>query len=360
MRILHVVIDGELAGGQLVAEKLISGARARGHEALIVSPSRGAFTERAERDGIPVRTVDVSRAFKLGGLLRLRRLIRAERIELVHTHAMLASNLLSRVASRSSGTPVVSHAHGAEVFRPGAAGRVYRLLDNLTARWCARVIAVSDDTRRRLIEQGIPARLIETVYNGLDPPESPPEPGLRALGLDRRQVIACVGRLEPAKGQAELIEAAAEVPDAVVLLIGRDVGGSRSRLERLAAERGVADRVVFAGPRTDVLELVAGCALLAAPSWTEGFPIAPLEAMAVGKPVVATEVGGTPELVANGETGLLVPPRDPDALAAALRDLLADPARAQAMGEAGYRRLRERFSEARMVERVLAIYEEAR
>lgn len=350
--ILHVVIDGELAGGQLVARKLIDGAAARGRPSLIVSPTHGAFTHQAERDGIPVRYVDVSRSFKLHGFLALRRLIRLEHVDVVHTHGMFASNLLSRVAARSTGVAVVAHVHGRPVF-PRRLGRLYRLLDNLTSRLCARLVAVSEDTRRGLVEQGIPARLIEVVHNGYDPPS-----GIQPLVRHERAII-CVARIEPMKGQADLVRALAEVPAAQLLLVGRDVGGHRSAVERLADELQVGARVEFLGERTDALELIAGAAVLALPSYTEGLPITALEAMSVRKPIVATRVGGTPEVVVHGETGLLVAPGDVGALAGALRLVLDDSARAQAMGEAGYRRLCARFSEAEMVDRVMAVWEEA-
>lgn len=360
MKILHVVIDGELAGGQLVALKLAVGLQERGHEALIVAPAPGEFTALAERSGVAVRFADTGRLHRLGGLARLWHLIRRERVDIVHTHAMVASNALSRTAARLAGRPVVSHLHGHNVFRSNRlAAAAYRRLDLLTARWCSCIVAVSEDTRRRLIEQGLPERLIVTVHNGLDPPERVEAASLAELGIAGEPVVVCVGRLEPGKGQADLIEAIARLPKPTLLLVGRDIGGHRGELERLAERLGVSERVVFAGSRADVLPLLAACAVVVLPSWTEGFPITPMEAMAVRRPVVATAVGGTGELVADGKTGLLVPSRDPAALARAIGSLLDDEELAARLGEQGHRRLRESFSEARMIERVLAIYEEA-
>lgn len=359
MKILHVVIDGQIGGGQLVARKLAEGARARGHEAALVSTSRGPFTDLAERDGIPVRYANVSRLHRIGGLAELRAIIRRERADLVHTHGMAALNVLSRVAARSTGVAVVSHMHTPNVFRSEPVVRtLYRTLDNLTARMCARLIAVCEDTRRRLIEQGIDGELIETVYNGFDPPEPPPEPAPPPPGLDGLRLVACVGRLDAMKGQDLLLEALARVSGVGALVVGRDVDGACARLERRSAELGIQDRVAFLGPRADVLSLVAACELLVLPSRTEAFPLAPMEAMALRKPVVAFAVGGVPELV-DAETGVLVPPGDVLGLADALASVLADPDRARALGQAGYRRLRERFTEERMVRRVLEISEEA-
>jgi glycosyltransferase involved in cell wall biosynthesis len=341
VNVLHVVVDGELAGGQLVARKLIDGAARRGVRSVVVSPSRGAFTEQLERDSIPVRIA--------GGFRALRRIVRDERVDIVHTHGMLRSNVVARLAARSAGAAVVWHAHGAPYYPRRA--RLYRLADTTTARLCARVIAVSEQVRRALVEAGVPARLVEVVHNGYDAPPDAPAP----RDGDRR--VACIGRIEPAKGQLELVRALADVPGARLVLAGRDVGGHAADVERAARELGV--ELELLGVREDVLDVIADCAVLALPSHTEGFPIAPLEAMAVRRPVVATAVGGTPELVADGETGLLVPAGDVDALAAAIRRLLDDPQLASELGERGRARLEERFGEDAMVERVVAIWERA-
>lgn len=359
MRVLHVVIGGDFAGGQLVARTLIEGARARGHDGVIVSPGKGAFTEAAEAARIRVRYADVSRSFKLRGFLALRRIIREERADLVHTHGELASNVLSRIAARTTGRPVVSHIHApTTVRRLRLVSTLYRWVDNVTARLCARVIAVSDATRCVLVAQGIPERLIETVHNGLEPLEPGPEPA--ELGLGGRRTVTCVGRLEPTKGQTDLVRAAARLPeDVAIVLVGNDVDGHRAVLEQLAADLGVGGRVLFTGERSDALAVLAASDVVVLPSRTEGLPIVPLEAMALRKPVVATTVGGTPELVLDGRTGLLVPPADPERLAAAIRELLDDPQRAAEMGDAGHHRLRTHFSAAQMVERVVGIYQDA-
>ena len=145
------------------------------------------------------------------------------------------------------------------------------------------------------------------------------------------------------------------------MLVGADLeqGGAYERaLRHRADELGVTDRVVFAGYRDDAARVVAAADVLALPSWTEGLPLVVLEAMALGRPVVATTVGGTPELVSDGETGLLVPPRDVEALTAALKRVLDDGDLRRRLGEAGKRRVAERFSSEAMTRDVLAIYDE--
>ena len=257
---LHLIIDGELAGGQRVAEALAEGSRARGHDVRVVSPTHGPVVDRLRDRGIEVDLIDIGRLYRLGGAARLRRALRDARADVLHTHVMVAGNALARTAARTAGVPVISHLHGHNVFRESAlAGGAYRALDNVTSRLCARLIAVSDNTRDRLIEQGIPAQLITTVHNGLDPPEHAPPSSLDALGLDGKRVLLSIGRVEPMKGQADLVRALPSLPDdVVVVLAGRDVNGHAAEIDAIADELGVRNRVVQLGPQEDVMPLIAG------------------------------------------------------------------------------------------------------
>jgi glycosyltransferase involved in cell wall biosynthesis len=367
VRVAHLVIDGEVAGGQLVALQLAHALRDRGDDAVFVSPTLGAFTERAEAEGFRVVHGDVRRLHRLRGMLALSQRLHDEEVDLLHTHTLAAANALGRLAARWAKIPSVSHLHIENYFRP-ATRWLLRGADNRTARSAAALVAVSEDTKRAYERQGYPKR-IEVVYNGV--PLDGAEPSnslllgsaLRAeLGIpDGAPLVGEIGRLCDVKGQRELIAALAQLPDARAVLVGADIeqgGAFQTSLEDDAERLGVRDRVVFTGRRDDTTGLLAELDVLALPSWTEGLPLVVLEAMAQRRPVVATPVGGTPEVVVDGETGLLVPPRDPDALAAALRRLLADPGLRQRMGEAGYERVRERFSADAMTRRVLAIYDE--
>jgi glycosyltransferase involved in cell wall biosynthesis len=255
----------------------------------------------------------------------------------------------------------VSHLHIENHFRratrPLLAG-----LDSATARLCARLVAVSEDTKRAYERQGYPRGRIEVVYNGVEPGGSVRDVRSELGVPDGRPLVGEVGRLCDVKGQRELIAALAQLPNVHAVLLGADVergGAFQAELERDAERLGVRDRVVFAGHREDAAGLLGGLDVLALPSWTEGLPLVVLEAMARGRAVVATPVGGTPEVVEDGETGLLVPPRDPDALASAIRRLLDDPGLRERMGEAGRQRVAERFSADQMIARLLAVYDEA-
>jgi glycosyltransferase involved in cell wall biosynthesis len=360
VRIVHLVIGGEIAGGQLVALQLARGARDRGDVVSFVSPADGPFAARAREEGFAVDFVDVGRTNRIDGALRLARLLRRERADVLHTHTLAAANALARIAGRLARVPVVSHLHIANHFRP-ATRVLLANLDNATARFAAALVAVSKDTRRAYEDQGYPRR-IRVVYNGVAAATADAN-GLReelSIPADA-PLVAEVGRLCDVKGQRELIDAIALLPGTRAVLVGADLelGGAYERaLRDHADELGVTDRVVFAGYRGDAARVVAAADVVALPSWTEGLPLVVLEAMALGRPVVATAVGGTPELVADGETGLLVPPRDVAALTAALKRVLDDEGLRNRLGEAGKRRVAERFSSEAMTRDVLAVYDE--
>jgi glycosyltransferase involved in cell wall biosynthesis len=356
VKIAHLVIGGEVAGGQLVALALARAAREAGHGVRFVSPSPGAFVEQARADGFAVDVVPVGGALSLPSLLRLRRALRGA--DLVHTHGLFGVNVLGRVAGRLVGARVLSHMHIENTFRPGFGRALQVRLDNLTAWLCFRIVAVSDATRATLLAQGYPAQRVVTVHNGIDRGPAAPE---RPAGVPADvPLVGEVARLCEVKGQRELIRAVARLDGVWVVLAGDDIeqgGAFRRGLEAEAARVGVADRIVFTGYRADVDELLAALDIFVLPSSAEGLPMTILEAMAQGTPVVATSVGGTPELV-GADTGVLVPPGDVDALVEALRDLLADPARADRLAAAGRRRVETEFSAAAMAERVLELYAE--
>ena len=352
MKIVHLVIGGEVAGGQVVALRLARAARAAGHEVAFVSPSPGPFLDRVEAEGMPSHVVPISGALDLGAVRRLRALLKRERADVLHTHGHFAVNVVGRLA----GGVVISHMHIENAFRAGRGRAAQIRVDNWTAWRCAAIVAVSDATREALLAQGYPAAKTVTIHNGIEPAE-PVSPAFS----ESAPLLLEVARLCDVKGQRELIRALAQLEsrDAVVLLAGEDLeagGAFRRGLEQEAAELGVAGRLRFLGYRADVPALIESADVFVLPSWVEGLPLGVLDAMARGKPVVAGAVGGTPELVADGETGLLVPPRDVDALARALDELLRDPERARRLGEAGRTRALTEFSADAAAERVLRLY----
>lgn len=229
------------------------------------------------------------------------------------------------------------------------------------------MVAVSEDIRRFLVKRvGVNERLITTIYNGIEPREyrsdhRAREVIRRELGLtEGRPVLGTVGNLYPVKGHVYLVRAMAAVaakrPDAVCLILGR--GQLLEQLRHTATELGIDHHVMFLGFREDVPALLRAMDIFVLPSLSEGLSLALLEAMAAGKAVVATNVGGNPEVVLDRQTGLLVPSEDAPALADAILLLLRDPALAERLGESGRIRVDKEFSVTAMAQRYDALYGE--
>lgn len=367
MTIAHLVIGGDVAGGQIVALELMRAAHARGHRALVIAPAPGPFVDLVRAEGFQAELCGVSRTFHVRSAWRLRRLLRRERVDVLHTHTQLAGNILGRLSGRLAGAAVVSHLHIENYFRPQrAVAAAHRLLDNATARLCARIVVVSEATAAALRRQGYPADRMVVVPNGVTLSPPPPERRVRAeLGIPEASfLVGCIARLGDVKGQRELLRALALLPEDVrVVLVGADLeqGGTYERtLRTLAADLGVDRRTSFAGYRADVPAVLAELDVLALPSHSEGLPLVVLEAMTAGLPIVATRVGGTPEAVVDGETGYLVEAGDVAGLAAALSRVVGRPDRGRALGEAGRERARREFSPEAMCRRVLAVYDDVR
>lgn len=223
-----------------------------------------------------------------------------------------------------------------------------------------RYLAVSGEVKDRLCQDlRVPESKVEVVHNGIRLPSQtlPADPALIALlrNGNRQSIVFTPARLHGQKGHTYLLEAAAQVPDAVFILAGD--GPEKDSLEAQARKLGLERRVRFLGQRQDVPQLLACCDLFVLPSLFEGLPLSVLEAMASGKPVIATQIGGTSEAVIHGKTGLLVPPRNSTALADAIRSMLANPAMAAQMAVAGKQRVRALFSSESMVTGVTRVYD---
>ncbi len=366
MRIVHLVIGGDVAGGQVVALRLARAARGRGDHVVIVSPTEGPFLDRAREEGFSVHLANVNRTFRIGDLIRLARILRRERADVLHTHTAVSGNITSRIAGRLANTRVVTHIHMVNYFHPNPLRAwVLRTLDTTTARLSNRVIAVSEAVRTTLLAQGYRPGRVSVIHNGVEVVQPDPERAsqLRAeWGLpDDVPVIGEIGRLCTMKGQHLLISALTQLPDTRLVLVGADIeqGGEYARqLHDLAEEAGTSDRVVFAGFRADAESLIDAFDIVALPSETEGLPLVLLEAMARRKPVVATAVGGIPELVLDGETGLLIAPNDEAQLTHALATLTNDHAYRAALGSAGQARVAASFSAATSTARTLEVYDD--
>jgi len=372
MKTLHTVIHGEIAGGQIVCLRIIEALHKGGHQALVVSPSRGPFTELLRRKRVPVFFIPFKRTYSFHRAFQLARLIKKEGIDLVYTHGMVPANIHSRLAARLAGVPCISHIHIANVFNQNPLVRRYQIfLDNWTSRFCHRLIAVSQSTKDSLIQQGISGDRIEVIPNGIDCHKihcrETREEILRKFHLDpKERLVGTIGRLCPTKGQEEFLRVAKgvsqEMPDVVWMVIGKDMefgGRYETQLRTLAQEGGLNGRVIFTGHQPDPFSLLNALEFFVLPSKLEGMPLVILEAMALKKAVIASAVGGVPEVIVDGKTGILVPAGDSRSLAEAILKLLRNPELAKAMGEAGFERARENFSESEMSRRTLTLCQEA-
>ena len=281
-------------------------------------------------------------------------------VDVVHAH-MFSSNVWGTVLGRLSGVPVVvAHEHTWSFQgRP-----LRRFLDReLVARWADVFVAVSAEDRRKMIEvEGVDPAKIRLIPNGIPSPANGAVADVRAeLGIEPgAPVLGVVCELRAQKALEVLFDAAAlllpEFPSLKVLVAGD--GPERARLEEAALRLGVADTVLFLGIRRDVPAVLAAVDVAVLSSDYEGSPLSVMEYMAAAKPVVSTRVGGVPELLAEDVHGLLVQPRDPEALAEAVARLLRDPALAKRLGAEGRQRQQREFSLEAMVHRIEDLYEE--
>jgi glycosyltransferase involved in cell wall biosynthesis len=308
----------------------------------------------------------------ISGTLRLGRLLAEERIDVVHTHLYWA-NVVGRLAAGLNRIPVVSSYHDADyepVVREGNPGltrtkqAVLRVVDRVSAKLShCQSVAVSDYVARSLHRRlGYPPARVTVIANAVDTDVFRPDDALRmearrALTLDANDLmVLSVGRMTPQKGQEILVRALSspDLQSARLVLVG---GGDREpRLRELVGELGLTDRVTFLGTRGDVPQLMRAADLLSLPSLHEGFGLVLVEALASGTPVVASRVGPVPEIVLDGETGLLVEPSDPAGLAKALARLLQNRELRLRMGQRGRQDAVARFNLPRMVHSLEQLY----
>lgn len=362
MRALHLHRIGGIGGSERHLLELLPALRARGVDARLLGldDTRAApepFYEALAARGVPCERLPCPRDLDPALAVRTRRAIRAARPELVHTH-LVHADLYGALAVLGTASALVSTKHNDDPFR---AGRL-RHLERLLTRRAALVVCISDALARFNRDAvGLPAGKLRVVRYGLDaPPEPWGPPGGPALP-EGAPVLVAAGRLARQKGIDLAVRALARVrerhPNVQLVVLGE--GPLRGELQALARALGVAEAVHLPGRVGDVAWWYRRASVVVHPARWEGFGLVLLEAMLCARPVVAAAVSAVPEIVADGETGLLVPPDDPEALARALAALLDDPARAQRLGEAGFARARAEFSVARMAERTLAVYEEA-
>lgn len=368
LRVVHLIDQLNLGGAERFTMHVVARLDpARFERTICATRATGNFwpgdtraQAMAELDEAGVRVLELNREgrFDLGAWRPLVRVLRRERVDVLHAH-MFGSSVWGTLVARLARVPVViAHDHGTPEDLP----LEHRALErHLLGREVDAYLTVCEPDRRRLVARGVPERKTHVLPNGIVTPEVDPTRDVRAeLGIDAAApVVGTVGVLRTEKAHGVLLRAAARVrerhPELRVVIVGDGV--QRTELERLAAELGIEDAVLFAGVRVDVAEVLRALDVAVNSSVREGSPLSVMEYMEAGLPIVATRVGGVPEIVRDGVDGILVPPSDPDAMADALNRLLDDREAAAAMGRSGRERRRAEFDLDVVAQRLGELYE---
>ena len=364
IRVVEVLATGSNGGAQEHLYSLVTRLDRSRFETSVVSLSPGSAVRKLQRAGIPVLVIDdPDDAIAVGALSAHLASVRPDvvhnhmyRAELVGTRAAIA---LGEIGLRRP--YVVSTVHSSRVRSAEDREQLRRLTPDMD-----RLIAVSRSIVAKLTHEGRAdaGPPIDLIYNGVDLQRYDHQEPCCTLrdeyGMEPgSQIVGVVARLEPEKGHPTLFEAwpavLRAVPDAYLLAIGE--GSQREALERLARELKIAHRVVFTGRRDDVPAVTAAIDVAVLPSYREAQGLSILEALALARPVVASNVGGIPEMIDDGATGLLVPPHNADALAKAITRLLVDHPYADMLARQGHDMVHDRFCIELMVEAVARIYE---
>jgi len=360
LKVLHIQKVAGIAGSENHLLTLLPLLRSAGFAPTMLALADGCggekpFVEAMEQQGIPTETLPIRSDVDPALVLKLARHIGSGNFRLVHTHLYHADLYGGLVAKLKAVPALVSTRHNQDPFR---ASYPYRVLTGLTRRWTDHVICISESVRNFcLTAEGVSASRLSVVYYGLQEKPTPSDRVSRNWPSEG-PVLGMVARLIPQKGHSNALHAlarlAGQFPTIQLVLVGE---GRLSRdLAAQAEELHIQDRVQFLGYQPEAAKLMAGFDVFVHPSRWEGFGLVFLEAMNASLPIVATTVGAIPEIVVHGETGLLVPPDDPVALADAIAALLRDRDLARNFGLAGRQRAEREFTVERMVEQTAGVY----
>lgn len=355
--------SGEIWGGiEQCVETLSRQLHDRGIPVLVIVLHEGLLRERLVRAGIPVVLSGGSGPYDLRSIYKVSKVLREHSINVLHTHGYRAT-VVGAIAARLSGVRLVRTEHGS-LEQVRGSGRVKRVVNIALERFASRnmadaVIFVSNDISRasKSVSPAIPQTVI---YNGIEEisvvrsgeslEDFEASPELFKIGI--------VGRIVPIKGHEWLLRALAQLPELDrVRLYVFGTGPLEDECRALCSETGLNKVVRFMGFKKNIHEYIAGLDVLVMPSLHEGLPYTLLEAMALGVPVVASNVGGLAEVLENGDTGLLVPSQDVAALARAIDQVRSDASLRATLARGGRRAIAERFSSTVMVERHFDVYE---
>jgi len=368
VHIFYVIDNLTFGGGERCFAQVIRSLPKDQYKIFAACKDQGIFWETLKENGVIGYPVDLTSRFNVAIIRYLAIVMKRQKVDIVHSQGGRA-DFFARIAAKLAKVPkvvstVAMPVQGYDVSPLRKA--VYVTLDRFTERFVDKFIVVSEALRKTLIEgHKIPPEKVVRIYNGIELDKYDPE--LYSREKVRRELrigsdvplVGAIGRLVWQKGFPFFIRSASYVlraiPNAKFLLVGD--GPLRSELEDMIEELGLAENFVLAGFREDIPEVLAALDVLVLSSLKEGLPMILLEGMAMARPVVATQIEGISEVVEHGKTGILVPPEDPQALAEGIIALLRDKDKAWCMGQAGRKRVEEKFSVEEMVRRTQEVYE---
>lgn len=377
LSILHIHTLPVVSGSGINTLLTMMGSRDCGHDVALACSSPGRLTEEARKAGMAVYLIphlarEIHPGRDLAAVMALRKLIRRHRFALVHTHNSKAG-IVGRLGARQAGVATVIHTVHGFAFHDAEAPwwRVlYRSLERIASSWCDGMIFVSQPLAEWADRERIGLRVPKAViYSGIDAHAFQSADGRKFRQEHKisvnRLVVGMVSKLWEGKGHDILLDAWKEVlegntvkPDPLLILVGE--GHLDKALQSRATELNLDDSVLFTGFRDDIPAVTAAMDVAVLPSLFEGMGRAVLEAMAAAKPVVASRVGGIPDLVTHGTNGLLVQPGDRGSLARALLEILSDASLRSRLGRAALTGFRAEYSAAYMVDQIHRFYEQVR
>ncbi len=369
LKLLFVIDNIEFGGGERVFAQIMNGLAGRPYDIFLASNSGIELCQAIDRRAVCCLSVDFSNRMNVSSLQALIRMIKQNRIDIVHGQGGRAE-FYARIASRIAGSVryVSTIAMPVEGYDVSALRRmIYCLFDRFTEKYVDRFIVVSDVLKNQMVEgHGVPAEKVIRIYNGIETRHYDPERSasdrsrIKAdLGFcPEDRIVGAIGRMVWQKGFEYLIRGIPDVlkahPESRFLFVGD--GPLKESLEKLAASLAVDHRVIFLGFRKNIKDILTVMDVCVIPSLREGFPMVTLEAMAMAKPIIATSIDGITEQISDGTDGILVPPRDLEALTRAILAVLGDRTLSRDIGRRARRTAEEKFPVERMVNETERVY----
>jgi len=360
--ILHLSSTSAIGGAEMIVLRLAASLDRSRFRSIVCLFRPGWLNDSCREAGLPTHVIKMRGALDFNWARNFARLVRQEEIAVIHAHEFTA-NAYGSLMGQILGVPVVATVHGKNYYTE----KVKRRMAYRYASRVSRMVAVSEDLKQFIVRRaGVAEHRVNVIYNGVDVAGLPPADQLSAIRTDLRldgydHVIGAVGSLYPVKGHIHLIKALPEIlracPKTLLLLVGQ--GELAQALKAEVVKRKLDAHVRFLGFRNDVPALLSLFDVFVLPSLSEGLSMALLEAMAAGKPVVATKVGGNSELVIDGDTGFLIDAESPESISNRVVHVLRDKVRAVHMGDRGRRRVHDKFSFRAMVDSYQSYYEQA-